>query len=60
MKVEDFDLEEKGNGVADAIGDLNGETDALAHVNDAPGVSQHEVEGIVAAIIRVIVAVFNH
>lgn len=60
MSTRDFDLIDKGAEVVKATERLEEETEDLAELNDEPHVRQDEVEGFIAAIIRIVAAVFKH
>lgn len=60
MSTSDFDLIDKGAEVVKSTERLEEETEDLADLNDEPRVRQDEVEGFVAAIIRIVAAVFKH
>lgn len=60
MRTKDFDLADKGSEVVKAMELLDDRTEDLAALNDEPQVKQEEVEGLLAAIIRVIVAALKH
>lgn len=60
MNIKDFELIDKGEEVVKATDRLEEETEELANLNDSPRVRQDEVEGFIAAIIRIAAAVFKH
>ena len=51
---------DKGTEVVKATKRLEDETEDLADLNDEPRLRQDEVEGFVAAIIRIVAAVLKH
>lgn len=59
MKNEDADLVDRGDEVVKAMEHLEEETGVLSDINDEPHLRQEEVEGVLAAIVRVIVSVFK-
>ena len=60
MDTQDFEFDDKGEEVVKAVDALEGETDELAAINDEPRVTQEEAEGFLAAVIKIIAAIFKH
>lgn len=60
MDTKDFELIDKGEDVIKAVDKLDSETNVLARINDAPGVSEAEVEDFFTALFRVVAAIFKH
>ncbi len=60
MDSKDLGMIDKGEEVVKAIDRLEEETEDLADLNDSPRVRQDEVEGFVAAVIRIVAAIFKH
>lgn len=60
MNTQDFEFDDKGDEVVKAVDALESETDELAEINDEPRVTQEEAEGFLAAVIKIIAAIFKH
>lgn len=60
MSTKDFDLMDKGDEVMKAAAALADETKGLAELNDEPRLRQDDVEGFIAAVIRIVASLLNH
>lgn len=59
MSKRDFDFIDKGNEVIKSTALLEEETEDLADLNDEPKVHQEDVEGFVAAVIRIVTSLLK-
>lgn len=60
MTTKDFELVDKGTEVVKAAEVLTDATEKLAELNDEPHLHQDEVEGFIAAIIRIVTSVLKN
>jgi len=60
MNTQDFEFDDKGNEVVKVVDALEDETHGLAEINDEPRVTQEEAEGFLAAVIKIVAAIFKH